>query len=191
MSKMRILALCAGLGAGAACVGQSLADETVTLAIKPGLWEMTTQSQNSGTPPIPPEALANMTPDQRQKFEAAMAAHMAKQKEPHVYKHCVTEDQLKRGFTLDKPEKDCKKTVKSNTGKVLEVHVECTGGDPAKPEHTAGDFYFEAVDSATMAGKTDMTISRGAQSMNIKTDMHGKWLAADCGDLKPDGDATK
>lgn len=191
MSKMRIFALCAGLGAGAVFVGQSLADQAATLAIKPGLWEMTTQSQSSGAPPIPPEALANMTPDQRQKFEAAMAAHMAKQKEPRTYKHCVTEDQLKRGIDMGKADDKCKKTVTTNTGKVLAVHVECTGGDPGNPENTAGDFHFEAVDSATMAGTTDMTISRGAQSMNIKSDIHGKWLAADCGDLTPKTDATK
>lgn len=191
MSKMRILALCAGIGAGAAFVGQSLADQAATLAIKPGLWEMTTQIQRSGAPPIPPEALANMTPEQRQKFEAAMTANMAKQKEPHTYKHCVTEDQLKRGIDMGKAEDKCKKTVTTNTGKVLAVHVECTGGDPANAEHTTGDFHFEAVDPTTVAGTTDMTISRGAQSMNIKSDVHGKWLMADCGDLKPTGDATK
>jgi len=191
MSKMRILALCAGLGAGAALVGQSLADQAATLAIKPGLWDMTTQSQSSGAPPIPPEALANMSPEQRQKFEAAMAAHMANQNKPRVYKHCITEDQLKRGIDMGKAEDKCKKTVTTNTGKVLAVHVDCTGGDPANPEHTAGDFHFEAVDSTTVAGTTDMTISRGAQSMNVKSDIHGKWLAADCGDLAPKADATK
>jgi len=39
------------------------ADDT-PLKIKPGLWEITSQSQSHGMPSIPPEALAHMTPQQ-------------------------------------------------------------------------------------------------------------------------------
>ena len=40
------------------------ADELKPLDVKPGLWETTMTSQMSGMPPIPPEALARLTPEQ-------------------------------------------------------------------------------------------------------------------------------
>ncbi len=183
MSKTAILLLgaAAGLGVSFAWNTQGSAEGT-SLAVKPGLWEMTTASENSGMQ-VPPEALANMTPEQRTQFEAMMKAHSGKQP-PHVFKHCLTEKQLKRGFTLDKAEKECKKTVVANTSKVLEVHVACA--DPQNGlDHAVGDFHFQAIDAGTIAGTTNMTMTNGGRTMTMKSDMHGKWLSPDCGDIKP------
>jgi len=61
---------------GGFCISAGQADP-VTLNVRPGLWEMMVLGEGSGMPPIPAEALARLTPEQRAKFEAAMAARTA------------------------------------------------------------------------------------------------------------------
>jgi Protein of unknown function (DUF3617) len=186
MSKLRIYGFgAAGLavaGIGLAWVLPSLAAGGETpLNVTPGLWEMTSQSDTSGPPPIPPEAMANMTPEQKQKFEAAMQAMMAKQHQPHTVRACVTADEIKRGFTGGDQDKECQKTIVNSTPKLLDMTMTCTGDG----QQSTGTFHYEAADPQTVAGNIDMHISRGAQTMEIKNEMHGKWVAADCGDVKP------
>ena len=67
-----------------------------TLDVKPGLWEVTTQGETTGLPPIPPQMLAQMSPQQR---EQAMAA-MGRMNQPHVSRACVTQKMLDRGMTF-------------------------------------------------------------------------------------------
>ena len=44
------------------------ADKIQSLNLKVGLWEVTHTTSLTGTPPIPPEMLAKMTPEQRAEF---------------------------------------------------------------------------------------------------------------------------
>src|SRR5690348_14437858 len=94
MDSMRILVI--GLAMGIAAVLPARADDNTPLAVKPGLWEMTSDIQHSGAPPIPPDALAKMSPEQRQKVEQMMQGAMAPQH--RVDKHCVTAEDIKKGF---------------------------------------------------------------------------------------------
>ena len=65
---MKMLGLAAGLIAGAATLASA-----ASLDVATGLWEVTSQGETSGLPPIPPEVLAKMTLEQQQKVKAAMA----------------------------------------------------------------------------------------------------------------------
>ena len=156
----------------------SLAAAETPLAVKPGLWEMVAQRDAGSMPQIPPEALANMPPEQRAKIEAALED----QKKPHVSRSCLTESQLQRGFSLGDKEslKTCKKTVLKSTAKVLDMRVECAG-----ERTTVGTIHYEAVNPETMSAAIDLVVSDGAKSVTMKNNMHGKWLGADCGDVKP------
>ena len=74
MSIARILLAAMAGGAGAClCAAAGRADH-VALNARPGLWEMTMATQYSGTPAIPPEAAARLTPEQRAKLATSMAA---------------------------------------------------------------------------------------------------------------------
>src|SRR5438045_3135799 len=64
--------------------------------VKTGLWELTSTGSMSGAPPIPAEALARMTPEQRAQMEAAMQAAIARNNQPHVSKSCMTQRQLEK-----------------------------------------------------------------------------------------------
>src|SRR5580704_3090689 len=80
-------------GTGAAILlgvaGAGLA-QSPTLDLKPGLWQITSTGSMTGAPPIPPEVLANMTPEKRAQAQAMMQAAMARAGEPQVAKNCVT-----------------------------------------------------------------------------------------------------
>ena len=114
-----------------------------------------------------------------------MAANATRVSAPHVSKQCVTEKSLQRGFKPDedKAGQSCQQTVLSSSATVMDVRQECTGRDK-----TSGHFRFEAVNSETINGTIDMTMTDGVHTMAVKRVMHGKWLAADCGNLKKAGD---
>lgn len=183
MQKICALVIAAGAMSAVLSLAPAVAGET-PLAVKAGLWEIVSQRDASGMPQIPPEALEGMPPEQRAKIEAALK----NQNKPHVTKSCLTEDQLKRGFTLGDKEslKACKKTVLKSTAKVLDMRIECSG-----ERTTVGTIHYEAVDPATMLATVDLVMSNGEQSMTMKNNMRGKWLAADCGDVKPHEPHTK
>jgi Protein of unknown function (DUF3617) len=167
----------AGVAAGLFFVTGTANAET-PLAVNPGLWEIVSQRDASGMPQIPPEALEGLPPEKRAQIEEAMK----KQTKPHVNKACLTEEQLQRGFTLGDKEslKECKRTVLKSTSRVLDMRIECKG-----ERTTVGDIHYEAVDPATMNATINMTMSDGQKTMTMKNVMHGKWLGADCGDVKP------
>ena len=167
----------AGVAAGVFFAAWAVSAET-PLAVKPGLWEIISHRDAKGMPQIPPEALEGLPPEKRAQIEEAMKNQM----KPHVTKSCLTQDQLQRGFTLGDKEsmKSCKRTVLKSTSKVLDMRIECGGA-----RTTVGDVHYEAVDPTTMTATINMTMNDGQKSMTIKNDMHGKWLGADCGDVKP------
>jgi len=182
MSIARILFTGLALACGATFAAQAA---PVMLNIRPGLWEMSTQGEASGTLPVPPELLARMTPERRAKFEAAMAASRARMSKPHTSKQCISEASLKRGIDVDqdKGEHHCRETVLSSSSSVMDLHMECSGGRAT----TTGTIHFQAASPEAVTGTINMAISDGAHTMTMKRVIEGKWVAADCGDVKSFG----
>lgn len=167
-----------GIAIGVAiCIPASAA----TLDVAPGLWEMTSVGEASGMPPIPPEALAHMTPEQREKMQAAMAAAMGRAGQPQVTRSCLTEKMLQRGFDPGDNHRDnCKQTTVSSTPRSFDANMVCTGR-----EHSTGNLHIEAIDQHTVSGSFNFTASDGTNTMTMKRTIQGKWLASDCGNVKP------
>lgn len=169
----------AALIGGALLMGAPFAWGAATLDVKTGLWEMTSVGESSGRPPIPAEALAKLTPEQRAKVEQQMAASMAAANQPHVRKECITQKALERGLNFaDRP--NCKSTVLSSTPRMLDVAMECSGAQQMK-----GKFHFEAPNRETIAGDTNMVMTDGTNAMTMKFKINGKWQGSDCGNVKP------
>jgi hypothetical protein len=181
MNRQLLLALGAGLIFGSAvCTGALGA----TLDVKTGLWEMSSSGETSGMPPIPPEALAQMSPEQRAQVQARMAAAMERSNKPDVTRSCITDKTLQRGLDFNEQERpNCKRTTISSTSSQIDVRMECTG-----EQKMNGTFHFEAVDRQTIHGNINMVVSSGANAMTIKRTMQGKWLGNDCGNVKPQGE---
>ncbi len=151
-----------------------------TLDVKPGLWEVSTQGETTGMPPIPPQVLAQMSPQQREQMMAATQGRMDR---PTASRSCITQKMLDRGMTFDRPDNNqCTKTVTASTPHSLDVKVVCTGEQQQK---TIGTMHVDASNRESFAGAFNMVSTYGTNAMTIKRTMRGKWLGSDCGSVKP------
>lgn len=150
-----------------------------TLDVKPGLWEVITQGETTGMPPIPPQVLAQMSPQQREQ----MAAMQGRSNQPTVSRSCVTQKMLDRGMTFDRPNNNhCTQSVTASTLHSLDVNVVCTGEQQQK---TIGTMHVDATNRESFAGAFSMVSTYGTNTMTMKRTLQGKWLGSDCGSVKP------
>lgn len=159
-----------------ACAAAWAAD-VVPLAVKTGQWESTSTSETSGTPPIPPEVLAQMPPEQRAKMEERMKAMGAPR--TTTTRNCVTKEQIDKAFDMGQ-QKSCTRTVVSSSASKQEVRIDCTTGQMK----STGTFRVEAVNSETVKGSMQMTMNSGGRPMNMNSTFTAKWLGPTC-DSKP------
>jgi hypothetical protein len=165
------------------CTSASLRTATpsvhrTALQLKLGLWEMTFKGKNSGFSPIPPEALAAMTPEQRAQRETAMA----KQLEPRVFKQCLTQRDIDQGLGRFQQNDMtvCAETVVSDTPTLRAEKLLCPILNNA-----AIAYRIDAPTPESLAATWDMTSASDADGHKMTGEMHGKWLGPDCGDVKP------
>jgi hypothetical protein len=157
-----------------------LAADNTPFKVKPGLWEVTSDSEHSGALPIPPEALERLTPDQRAKVEAAMQQSTGPRH--RVTKHCMTQADIDKGFARigEMEGAQCTRTVTASTSTLRAGTFTCTG-----VENASGTFRFEAKSTEAVVGTFNATVGGSGKAMTIKSDFQSKWLGADCGDVKP------
>lgn len=176
MARWQVLVF--ALGVAAAAASSALAADQA-FDVKPGLWEATTAGSLSGAPPIPPDVLAQMTPEQRAKVEGAMS----QANRTRVVKSCLTAEQLRRGPNLAQPgDASCSKTVVTRTATDLEVRQVCTNKGA---QTVSGTVHFRAVNRETIVGTADYSVKSGTGTTNMQQKINGRWLGPDCGSVKP------
>ncbi len=151
------------------------ADDITPLAVKPGLWESTVTMQ-SGMPAIPPEALAQLSPEQRARIEAQMNT-------PHTSQACYTSDSFKKPLEFgDRPNSTCKRSVTSSSAGALDFHIECDNGRTK----SSGDGHIRAVSPESIKGEiVSSTIVDGRGAISSRISFNSKWIGSDCGSVKP------
>lgn len=180
---IRAVIVSIGICFGIATTLPALAADNTPLNVKAGLWEVTSDGSQSGAPPIPPEALARLSPEQRAQFEAAMRQSAG----PHhqVSKRCVTQADIAKSFEkmgqMDGGR--CTQNVSSSTATLRAGTFSCTGR-----ENASGTYRIEARSRESVIANWNATISNGGKEMKITNTAQGKWLSADCGSVKPDAD---
>lgn len=179
----------------------------VTVDMKPGLWEQTYKLNDAslaGMQKVQAEEiqraaeemkkqLAAIPAEQRKQMEAmlqaqgvdvaAMQQGMAEQslqrlKNGSVTKSCVTAAEIDKGV-LPSHKKDCVNTLKEVARNQYKIISECKGDAPS---HGTIDVTFQNPKSYT----GNMTFSE--RNITMQGTLSGKWLAADCGDVKPGSD---
>lgn len=151
---------------------------------KLGLWQITSTTESGGRPLSPPEVLAKMSPERRAQIEAAMTAREAKGPRTTTHKTCFTLKDRERAFQRsDEEQRSCKRAIVSQSARKMEVRLEC--GDSGQIAST-GMFMVEAVNPGNVRGAVDMEVTRGENTMNVKSTFTGKWIGADCGEHKRD-----
>jgi len=149
------------------------------LNVKPGLWETTATYKTSGAPPIPPETLAKLSPQQRARLEERMKANSAGSDNTSTDKHCVTkEDVEKADFGQGKGE--CTYTVETSTSTQVKGKYSCN----VEGMTVNGAVDISAPDAEHITGSTQGTLNGGNRTMNVEYSFTSKFLSASCGDTK-------
>ncbi len=152
-----------------------------SLDVNTGLWEVSSTGETSGTPPIPAEALARMPPEQRAQMQAAIASAMAQSNKPTIARLCITQKTLQRGMDFNQRESaNCERSVMDSSSSKMNIRMECTGDETMN-----GTFHIEALNRQAIRGSLHMVVSNGGNAMTVNRDIQGKWLASNCGSVKP------
>ena len=166
----------------------------VAQSLKPGVWEITNKMQ-TGSGQMEnamaqmQQQMANMPPDQRKAMEEMMAKQGVKMGAGGPgggisVKICMTKEMAERN-EVPTQKGDCKTTSQARSGNTMKMAFVCTN----PPSSGEGQVTFASSEAYTM--KMAVNTQVNGKPEKITMDGAGKWLGADCGDLKPLGPATK
>jgi hypothetical protein len=158
-------------------------------SLKPGLWEVTHKMQTSGDPKGQDrmaqmnQQMAKMPPEQRKKVEEMMAKNGVKMGSGSPgggmsMKICMTKEMVERN-DVPAQQGDCKTTRQSRSGNTMKTAFSC--GNP--PSSGEGQITF--LNSEAYTTKMVMTSMASGKPQKIDMEGGGKWLGADCGNIKP------
>ncbi len=155
------------------------ADKLQTLDVKLGLWEATSTNTMSGAPPIPPDVLAKMTPEQKAKFEQMIKSRSGAPT-THTTKSCLTKERLERDLSFGGERGNCTHDILSSSSKGAEVKFHCAEENMT----TDGTAKFDAINSENVKGTVHAVTKGNGQTMNIDVSLTSHYLGAACGDVK-------
>jgi hypothetical protein len=168
---MKLKSLCLGV----LLCSAGLAAHAEALKVKPGLWETTTVTEKSGA--NKPTNLDQLTPEQRAKVEAQLAARA--KKETHTVRSCLGAAQIKsaEAFMGSAKQHGCIRKVELQTTSDVKASIDCKGG--ANP--MSGKVEMHAVNEETMTGKSEMLYGAADRlQLLTKSDISAKWLGTAC-----------
>jgi Protein of unknown function (DUF3617) len=155
----------------------------------PGLWEQQAK-MGAGNPQMEAamakmqQQLAAMPPERRKQMEEMMAKQGVSMPGGAgaggmAVKYCLSPERAARDEVMQ-PESNCKQTSMSRSGNTVKFTVECTAPRPGKGE---GEMTF--ISPKEHKGRIKFTSTREGREQSMEIEHHAKWLAADCGDIKP------
>ena len=177
-ARFRLTAACAAALLAAAAQAQT--------HIKPGLWEeqitlSTDNAQANAAMAQMKEKLASMPPEQRAAIEKMMAGHgMGMGGAPSSVRVCITKEQSERDFTPDSSGR-CQRTNVSRSGNVTKFDFTCTSAR----DDVSGHGLFTRMGDSAFAVSTTADVVTKSTSMHTQSDIAGKFISSDCGDVKP------
>lgn len=156
--------------------------------MRPGLWEETVQlksdnAQMNAAMAQMKEKMASMPPEQRAAMEKMMESHgmgMTPGGAPNTVRVCITKEQIDRGFTPDRDGR-CSRVNVTTSGNVTKFDFTC-----ASPHaNVAGHGTFTAMGDSAFAVSTAADSTSQGTTTHIQTDVGGKFVSSNCGDVKP------
>jgi hypothetical protein len=161
--------------------------------LSPGLWEntMLLKSQNaemdSQMAKMQAE-MAKMPADKRQMMESMMAQRGISMGAPGgsgspgiSVRTCMSKEQAERGEPPEDDKRQCKRESFSRSGSTIKFKVVCSN----PPSTGEGEFTMNGDKS--YSGKMTMSSQVNGKPTAMEMQQSGKWLSADCGELKPIG----
>ena len=173
----------------AACIAVA-ALPAAAQTLKPGLWEVTNKMQGGSgqmqnAMSEMQKQMASMPPEQRKMIEQQMAKSGVKMGSGGPaggmsVQICMTREMVEKN-ELPSQQGDCKTTSQGRSGNTMKMAFACTN----PPSSGDGQVTFNGPESYT----SRMNVSTQVDGKPEKVSMEGtgKWLAADCGKVKPMG----
>ncbi len=172
MKSVSVWGLSAAMAVSLAAV---LIAQAPALDVRMGLWEVSTTTQVGGQ--MPDVDTSKMTPEQKARVEEMMKGVMSGR--TNVTKTCMTREKLEKQSFMDSDRHNCKQTMNTNTHTVLDSTVTCTGENAMTAE-----MRIEAASPTSIKGVVKSENSMRGRTMNVNINLTGRWLGADCGDVK-------
>ena len=153
--------------------------------MRPGLWEhsFTVKSQSGQMEKAMADMqqqMASMPPEQRKMMEDMMAKQgMSMGSQGRSVRMCITKEQAERD-ELPQQDGSCTQQIVQRTSNMIKVKFTCTGQPPASGE---SEVTFSGPTSYTGKSIVNTTVEGRPERMTM--DQTGKWLSADCGNVKP------
>lgn len=170
--------LVAGLLAAGAAHAQTL---------KPGLWQITHDTQGSGEMAQAMaemrKQMAAMPPEQRKMMEEMMAKQGTQMPSAApgggmAVKICMTREMVERN-AIPAQQGDCRTTQQSRSGNTIKVAFACTN----PPSRGEGEVTMASPEAYSSKMSVTTTVEGKPQKLDMRSS--GKWLGADCGAVKP------
>lgn len=145
--------------------------------IKPGLWEIETKSQLNGAQSQDmtakmQEAMKKMTPTQRAHMERMMGSHGMGFGDKGM-KVCHTDKTMSAEALVQDKKSNCTVTDKQDLSDGVKFNIKCAKGSGSAEYHSTSDTSY--------SGWNEFETPRGKNKIEFK----GKYLSADCGNVKP------
>ena len=168
----------AGLAATPAFTPAWAAGAAPALDLQPGLWEIRLTVRTSGRPPMPPEVLAKLTPQERARIEAKAKERAAEGPQTTVKKSCLHESDLLQPLmlTFGGEGQGCRQTVVEASPTRQQIKVQCGKGAPMG----GGTIQIEAVDPKNAKVTSQWFATDGSRSLKMSSTATLKWLGAIC-----------
>ena len=155
--------------------------------MKPGLWEhsFTMKSESGKVEKAMDEMkkqMASMPAEQRKMMEEMLAKQgmaIGNNKGTSV-KVCISKDQADKLEFPQNQNDRCMNEIIKRTANSVESKFTCEGYP--KTEGVAG---FNLLSSTVYTGKADINVTKDGKVEKMNMDSKGKWLTADCGNVKP------
>jgi hypothetical protein len=172
-------ALSACLALAAACAASGASAQN----LKPGLWEV--QHKMKGNPEMERQLeearrqMAAMPPEQRKQMEAVLAGQGVQMAVGgQNVRMCLTREMVERN-EIPAQQGDCKVTNQQRTGNSLKVAFSCTN----PPSSGESRMTINSPESYAMTTTATSSIDGRVEKMSVEGT--GRWLGADCGNLRP------
>lgn len=190
MRNLRLLCTCcvlASAGWGAGVQAQTL---------QPGLWEFSTQMQGAQADQMAAamekmqKQMASMPAEQRKMMEDMMAKRGMQigtdGNGGMSTKICMTPEMVERNMVGHQGDRgECSHTMAPRSGNSMKFSFVCS----KPPSSGEGEVTFLGRDSFTQHVTVTTTVKGQPQTVEMQS--RGKWLGADCGNIKPLAIPTK
>lgn len=157
--------------------------------MKPGLWEVNNKMQSDNGQLAQQmeqmqKQLAAMPPAQRKQMEEMMTKHsglaMPTMKDgAMVVKLCMTKEMVAQNHVPVQTQGNCTNQRSPMMGNTMKMSFSCT-----KPD-SSGEGTIQFMGDSAYKMNMKMSSAMSGKPETITMDASGKWLAADCGNIKP------